>query len=45
MLASYVKERVPNDKELEFRRKPTAFLGEMAFTAALLSEVELGESL
>jgi hypothetical protein len=40
MLASYVVEQVaneaPNSKELLFRRKPTAFLGEIAFTAALL---------
>ena len=39
-LASYVVEAVtnpaPEAKEPEFRRKPTAFLGEMAFTAALL---------
>ena len=35
-LASYVVEQVPNEKEREFRRKPAAFLGEMAFTAALL---------
>jgi hypothetical protein len=35
-LAQYVLEQVPSAKEREFRRKPTAFLGEMAFTAALL---------
>jgi hypothetical protein len=39
-LASYVVEQVTNltadAKELSFRRKPAAFLGEMAFTAALL---------
>jgi gliding motility-associatede transport system auxiliary component len=39
-LASYVIEPVanptPEAKEPEFRRKPTAFLGEIAFTAALL---------
>lgn len=39
-LASYVIEQVanqsPDSKELSFRRKPTAFLGEMAFTTALL---------
>ena len=39
-LASYVVEQVanqaPDAKELSFRRKPTAFLGEMAFTTALL---------
>jgi hypothetical protein len=36
-LAQYVLEQVPNEKEREFRRKPTAFLGESAFTMALLS--------
>jgi hypothetical protein len=39
-LASYVIEQVtdpaPGAKDLSFRRKPTAFLGEMAFTTALL---------
>jgi hypothetical protein len=35
-LASYVLEQVPDEKERKFRRKPAAFLGEMAFTAALL---------
>jgi hypothetical protein len=39
-LASYVVEPIanptPESKEPAFRRKPTAFLGEMAFTAALL---------
>jgi gliding motility-associatede transport system auxiliary component len=39
-LASYVTEQVtnqaPNAKGPAFRRKPAAFLGEMAFTAALL---------
>ena len=39
-LASYVIEQVanqaPDAKEPAFHRKPTAFLGEMAFTAALL---------
>jgi hypothetical protein len=42
-LASYVIEQVPNPtpdaKELSFRRKPTAFLGEMAFTASLLDVI------
>ena len=33
-LAQYVLEQVPNEKEREFRRKPTAFLGESAFTMA-----------
>ncbi len=36
-LAEYVPERVPNEKELEYRRKPVAFLGEKMFTAALLA--------
>jgi hypothetical protein len=36
-LAQYVLEQVPNEKEREFRRKPTAFLGESVFTAALLA--------
>ncbi len=35
-LAQYVLEQVPNEKEREFRRKPTAFMGETAFTMALL---------
>jgi hypothetical protein len=39
-LASYVVEPIanptPESKEPAFRRRPTAFLGEMAFTAALL---------
>ena len=39
-LATYVVEQVtnqvPSAKALEFRRKPAAFLGELAFTAALL---------
>jgi hypothetical protein len=39
-LASYVYEQVanpkPESKEPAFHRKPTAFLGELAFTAALL---------
>jgi len=38
-LASYVVEQVPNEKEPEFRRKPAAFLGEMAFTSALLDVI------
>jgi len=36
-LAEYVPERVPNEKELEYRRRPVAFLGERMFTAALLA--------
>ena len=35
-LAQYVLEQVPNEKEREFRRKPIAFMGETAFTMALL---------
>lgn len=35
-LTQYAYERVPNEKEREFQRKPTAFLGESAFTMALL---------
>ena len=39
-LASYVVEQManptPESREPAFRRRPTAFLGEMAFTAALL---------
>jgi hypothetical protein len=35
-LAQYVLEQAPNEKEREFRRKPIAFLGETAFTMALL---------
>jgi hypothetical protein len=36
LLSKYVLEQVPNEKEREFRRKPTEFMGEMWFTAALL---------
>lgn len=36
LLSKYVYQQVPNDKEKEFRKKPTEFLGEMTFTAALL---------
>jgi hypothetical protein len=36
-LANYVTERVPNAKELEFRRKPVALTAEKAFTSALIS--------
>jgi len=35
-LATYVTERVPNAKELEFRRKPVALTAEKAFTSALI---------
>ena len=37
MLAKYTQERVPDEKEVHFLRKPVAFLGETAFNAALLS--------
>jgi hypothetical protein len=37
MLTEYTLEPVPNEKEREFRRKPVAFRGEMAFTSALLA--------
>jgi|ERR1051326_158823 hypothetical protein len=36
-LTQYIMEPVPNEKEREFRRKPTAFEGERMFTAALLA--------
>ena len=36
-LAEYTLEQVPNEKEREYRRKPTAFKGEMMFTALLLA--------
>jgi hypothetical protein len=36
-LAKYTLELVPNEKEREFRKKPTAFLGEMMFTSTLLA--------
>jgi ABC-type uncharacterized transport system involved in gliding motility auxiliary subunit len=35
-LTQYVMEQQPNEKEREFRRKPTAFMAETAFTMALL---------
>jgi len=35
-LSQYVMEEVPNPEKPEYRRKPTAFLGESLFTAALL---------
>jgi len=35
-LAQYVLEHAPNEKERELRLKPTVFIGETAFTAALL---------
>ncbi len=36
LLARYTLEQVPNEKEREFRRKPTEFMGEIWFTSALL---------
>jgi hypothetical protein len=35
-LAQYTLEQVPGAQDPQYRRKPVAFLGEMAFTAALL---------
>ena len=37
VLAKYVNEQVPNEKQPLFRRKPTEFYGEKWFTSALLS--------
>jgi ABC-type uncharacterized transport system involved in gliding motility auxiliary subunit len=39
MIAKYVQERVPNEKEIHMLRKPVEFLGERAFDGALLSVV------
>jgi hypothetical protein len=36
-LTHYILEPVPNEKEREFRRKPTAFEGEKMFTEALFA--------
>jgi hypothetical protein len=36
-LTHYILEPVPNEKEREFRRKPTAFEGERMFTEALFA--------
>jgi len=36
-LVQYSLERVPNEQQLEFRRRPVAFRGEQMFTAALLA--------
>ena len=36
-LTQYIYEQVPNEKEREFRKKPTAFAGEKMFTAMLLA--------
>jgi hypothetical protein len=38
-LAHYSVEQIPNEKEPKFRAKPLAFLGELAFTSALLEVV------
>ena len=35
-IAKYVSEQVPNEKQPEFRRKPTDFFGEKWFTSAIL---------
>ena len=35
-IAQYVTERLPNEKEIEYRRKLVSFTGEKAFTAALI---------
>ncbi len=37
VLAEYTLEQVPNATEREFRRKPTAFNGEVMFTSVLLA--------
>ena len=37
VLAKYVNEQVPNEKQPTFRRKPTEFYGEKWFTSALLA--------
>lgn len=36
-LSKFVLEEVPNDKEREFRKRPTEFFGEKLFTGALLA--------
>lgn len=36
-LAQVILEQIPGEKDLQFRRKPVAFLGEQLFTAALLT--------
>ena len=36
-LAQYTLEELPNEKDRKFRRKPVAFAGERAFTAALIA--------
>ena len=37
MLAKYIDEQIPNEKQPEFRRRPTEFFGEKWFTSALLA--------
>jgi hypothetical protein len=41
LLAKYTLEQVPNEKQQEFRRKPTEFLGEIWFTSALINVTSL----
>jgi hypothetical protein len=36
-LVQYTLQQIPNEKELEFRRKPVAFQGELMFTSLLLA--------
>jgi len=36
-LTHYITEQIPNEKQLEFRKKPAAFEGETRFSAALLA--------
>jgi hypothetical protein len=38
-LAKYVVEQIPNESEIELRKKPTAFEGERAFTSTLAGVV------
>ncbi|MGH7967782.1 MAG: DUF4350 domain-containing protein, partial [Limisphaerales bacterium] len=40
-LIQYVRQQVPNDKQLEFMQKPVAFAGEQLFTFALLEVTSL----
>jgi len=37
MLAEYTLEQLPNETELEFRKRPVLFLGEQVFTSVLLA--------
>ncbi len=39
MLAKYVQERIPDEKEVHMLRRPVQFLGETAFDAALMNVV------